>query len=137
MRAVGQFDGLVGDGADAGLHHRLGEILGVVRGQVQVGVEDLALLELPVLDRERLLDLDDHVGLGEHVVDLGQLGAGGLVGGVVEARPDAGALLDDDRVAGAHELLHPDGGDRDAVLLVLDLLRNADDHGSSSLGLPL
>ena len=63
----------------------------------------------------------------------GQLGAGGLVGGVIEAAPDTAAVLDDDGVAGAHELLDAVRRDRDAVLLVLDLLGDTDDHDSSSL----
>ncbi len=120
--AVRELDRLVGDRPDVGGEHALGEVLGVGRGQMQVRVEDLALLEHGPLDRQRLLDLDDHVGPGEDLFDLGQRGAGGLVGGVLEAAADACALLDEDGVAGAHELLDAVRRDRDAVLLVLDLL---------------
>jgi hypothetical protein len=40
-------------------------------------------------------------------------------------------------VTGAHELLDAIRGDRDAVLLVLDLLGDTDDHDSSSLFIPM
>src|SRR5450830_728290 len=137
VAAAGELDRLVGDGADVCVEHALGEVLGVGRGQMQVRVEDLALLEHGPLDRQRLFDLDDHVGLGEDVCDLGQRGAGGLVGGVVEAAADAGAVLYEDGVASAHELLDAVRRDRNAVLLVLDLLGDTDDHDSSSLLIPI
>ena len=57
--AVGQLDGLVGDGRDAAREEDLGEI--GHGGQVEVGVDDLARLEAVVLDVNRLLHLHDHV----------------------------------------------------------------------------
>src|SRR5665647_3630358 len=49
----------------------------------------------------------------------------------------AGAVLYDNGVTGAHELLDAVRRDRNAVLLVLDLLGDTDDHDSSSLLIPI
>jgi hypothetical protein len=67
---------------------------------MQVGVEDLAVAQLHPFARLRLLDLDDHVRLGEHLCGrLGDRGAGGAVGIVVGADAGAGARLDQHFVA--------------------------------------
>ena len=134
--AVGELDRLERDTADVGLEHALGEVLGIRGGQVQVRVEDLARLEHRPLFRERLLDLVDHVGLGEDVLHRREGRARGLVLLVAEARADAGAGFDDDRVARGHEVLDAVRRHADAVLLVLDLLGTTDDHDSSSLSIP-
>ncbi len=131
--AVLELDRLERDTADVGLEHALGEILGIRRSEVQVRVEDLARLEHRPLFRERLLDLVDHVGLGEDVLHRRERRARGLVLLVAEARADTGAGFDDDRVARGHEVLDAVRRHADTVFLVLDLLRTTDDHDSSSL----
>ena len=47
--------------------------------------------------------------------------------------PDAAACLDDDLVAPSRQLEHAGGGERDAVLVRLDLLRDADPHCGATL----
>jgi hypothetical protein len=131
--AVGGLDGLVGDGVDVALEEELGEA--AVRGEVQVGEQLLAGPEAVVLGRHRLLDLDDQVGRGEHVVGVGEdLGAGGGVLVVGEPGPDAGSGLHDDLVAVVHQLRDAVRGECHPLLVVLDLARNSDDeraHGVS------
>ena len=137
VSAARQLHRLEGDTADVGLEHALREILRIGRGQMQIRVQDLARLEQRPLLRKRLLDLVDHVCLGEHVFDVGELGAGRLVLFVAEARTDTCAGLDDHLVAGPHEVLGAVWRHGDAVLLVLDLLGDTDDHDSSSLSIPM
>ena len=78
----------------------------------------------------RLLDLDDHVGLGE---DLGRgrgdLGAGGAIGVVVGVDAGARAGLDQHLVAVGDIFADRAGRQADAGLAALDLLRNTDQHG--------
>ena len=64
--AVGGLHGLVRDRVDPALQQELGQLL--VGRQVQVGEQLLTLAEAVVLGRDRLLDLDDQVGAGEHLV---------------------------------------------------------------------
>ena len=102
--------------------------LGVGR-EVQVGEQDVARLEHRDLDRLRLLDLDDHVGLAE---DRGGVGDDprALVDvlGVRDRRALAGALLDEHLVPAVDELADARGRQRDAVLVGLDLGGAADVH---------
>ena len=56
--------GLVGNGRGARCHQAAGLLR--IRCQVKIGEENLVRLEPAILDRLRLLDLDDHLGLGEH-----------------------------------------------------------------------
>ena len=68
--------------------------------EVEIGVEDLAVAQLHPFGGLRLLDLDDHVRLGEHVLGRpGDRGAGGAIGVVVGADAGAGAGLDQHLVA--------------------------------------
>ncbi|GAA3240026.1 hypothetical protein GCM10020256_61690 [Streptomyces thermocoprophilus] len=107
--AAGQLDGLVGDGGGAGRDERVGALLG--GGQVQVGEEDLVLAEAVVLLGDGLLDLQQQVGGGPHLVGrLQDLGAGGDVLLVRDRRADTGVALDDHLVAVAHQLVHAGGG---------------------------
>src|SRR5690606_30344662 len=66
QRAVRQFDRLVGDGGGAGFQQGVGALLG--GGQVQVGEEGLAAAHPVVLLGDRLLDLQQQVGGGPHLV---------------------------------------------------------------------
>src|SRR4029453_11838898 len=78
----------------------------------------------------RLLDLEDEVGLGPDLV-------GGLEHGrarllelqVGDGAAQPGALLDIDPVAGVGELADAHRRDRDPVLVVLELPRDANVHG--------
>ncbi len=128
-RAIGELDGLVRDANGLRAHQPHGLL--VVRGEMQVGVEDLPRPEHLYLDRLRLLDLDDHLGLGEDVRrGVDELGPDPLVLGIGERRTDTGALLDKDGVAVVYELASRTRREADTELVVLDLLRDSDDHGS-------
>jgi len=77
--------------------------------------------------RLRFLDLHDHVGACEDFLRrLDDAGAGGQV--VIVGQPDlaAGVRLDNDLVPPCDQLLHGRRGQTDPVLMVFDLLRNAD-----------
>ena len=128
--AVVELDGLVGDRGDLLLQEDRGE-LRVHAGEVEVGVDDLPFLHPRVLGRDRLLHLDDHLGALPHLVGRGdELRTGPRVVRVGEARADAGARLDDDLMSGVDERLHRAGHHADPVLANLDLLGDADNHGT-------
>ena len=59
-----------------------------------------------------------------------ELAAGVLVLLVLDPRPDSGALLDEHFVPRLRERGDPGRHQADAVFVVLDLLRKADDHGA-------
>eukprot|EP01137_Pigoraptor_chileana_P005243 Opistho-2@48068 len=125
--AAGAGDGFVGDAQGARLHQRRG-LLGVGR-EMQIGVEDLALAQQGAFLRLRLLDLDDHVGLGEDAGRIGhELRAGGEILLVAESDGGAGAALHQHPVAARAELAHTGRRQADTVLMVLDL-PGAADHG--------
>ncbi len=113
QRAVGGLHGLVGDRRGARRQQRVGARLG--RRQVQVGEQRLALAQPRVLGLDRLLDLEQQVGLGPHLVGgVDHLGAGGLEVGVGDRRTVAGAGLDDHLVAAVGQLGDAGRGDGDA-----------------------
>jgi len=126
--------GLVGDADGAAVDQAPGLVW--VGRQMQVGVEDLAGPQLLVLDRLRLLDLDDHVGAG---VDLRCRGRDARAGGdiVLVGEADGGAGLGFDRhlVAVAAQFARTGRRQADAVFVVLDFLRYADVHDRSCRGL--
>src|SRR4029453_14699390 len=126
--AVGQLHGLVRDRRDLPLGQRLREL--PAGRQVEVGEQDLALAQVLELRRDRLLHLHDHVGARP---DLGRgsddLGTGALVTLLRDARAGARAVLDEDLVPRRGELASALGRQRDAVLVVLDLSGDPDDHG--------
>ena len=85
--------------------------------------------ELLALGRERLLHLDDHLGAREHRICVGDnFGAGRLVIRIRQAGAQPGIGLDDDTMALGGELVHRRGHEPDAVFVVLDLFRHADEH---------
>ena len=95
----------IGDSRNA----RGDKLLGLARisGKVQVGEKDLAAFELLALLRKRLLDLDDQLRAIEHLVCAGyDLGAGSRVIIVTDPGTMAGASLNEDAVAFAHEFPH-------------------------------
>ena len=97
---------------------------------MEIGEEQLAAAQHAAFLGLRLLDLDDHVGLGE---DLGSAGddarPGGAIGLVVEADAEPGAALDQHLVAVMDQLMHARRHQPDPVLVRLDLPGNADQHG--------
>ncbi len=129
--AVGQLHRLVGDAGDLVAEEGVGA--GLVGGQVQVGEQRQAGAHAVVLLRDRLLDLEHHVGDAPHFVRVwDDGGAGGDVGVVGKLRADARVLLKEDLVAVVHQLAHARGRDGDAVLVVLDLAGDAYLHGVSA-----
>ena len=119
--------GLIGNRGDAGRKQAFGLLR--IRSKVQVGVEDLAVAQLHPFVGLRLLDLDDHVRLGEHVLGgPGDRCACSTVGVVVGADTGAGARLDQNLMAVGG--VFADGARRqaDAIFVVLDFLGAADAH---------
>ena len=99
-----------------------------VGGDVQVREEDEPGPEPGILGRDRFLHLQQELRALPHLVDRGNPGAVGLVGGVLELAAQAGVRLDHDLVAAPHELARARRRQCDAVLLGLDLLGDADAH---------
>ncbi len=123
-------DRLVGDRGDAGSHQALG--LGRVGGEVEIGEEDLAGAELDPFGRLRLLDLDDHVGLGEDRGRIGcDIGTGGAVVGVAGADASTGAGFDQHPVAMSDILADGSRREADAEFARLDFPGDANEHGGS------
>ena len=131
QRAVGGLDGLIGDRRGARGQQRVGAGLG--GRQMQVGEQRLALAHAAVLGLDRLLDLQQQVGLGPHLFGgVDHLGAGRLEIAIGDGRAVTGAGLDDHLVAATDQLGHAGRGDGDAELVVLDLGRDSDAHDRSS-----
>ena len=126
QRAVVGLDGLVGDAGRAALGERARQRL--ARREVQVGEEHEALAQQRVLGRERLLDLEQELGLAPDVVDRSQRRADGPVGVVGEGAALPRAGLDEHVVTALDELARPGRGQRDPVLVRLDLLDDSDLH---------
>ena len=122
-------DGFVGDAHGTGFHERLG--LRTVGGEVQVGEQDLGRAQHATLGELRLLDLHDHVGLGEDLFGgIGDGGTGTDIGVVGKADPGTGLRLDQDVVAVMDEFAHRGRDQADPVFVGLDFLRYADAHRS-------
>ena len=98
---------------------------------MQIGEEHEAFAEVDILRFDGLLDLDDHIGFAPDKARVADnLRAGVLVLRIEETRLRAGLRFDEDCVAGLGERFHACRSDADAGFVVLDLFRNADDHGS-------
>ena len=98
---------------------------------MEVREEDEAFVQPAVLGTDGLLHLEQKLGVGPHVVDRADPRTRRLVRRVGERAPLAGAGLDDDIVPALPELPRPCRGERDAVLVGLDLSGNTDLHGAS------
>ena len=102
--------------------------------EVQIGVENLPFAQLRPLVRLRLLDLHHHLALGEDSVGrVDDLGSRRPVLRIVRPDADAGAAFDPHLVPVLDEFLGRLGRQPDAVFLVLDFARAADQHGHSPL----
>ena len=99
---------------------------------MQVREERVVGLEAGALGSEGLLDLHDHLGVGEHVVGGADDGrASLLVLDVAEAGAVAGRCLDVHVVAPVHELAHRCRGEAYPSFRCLDLCGDSDVHGSA------
>ncbi len=124
--AIGRLDGLVGDRRDSAFDQRPRELL--VGRQVEIGEEDEALAQALVLPRDRLLHLQQQFRLAPGLVDRHDLSADRLVRRVREGAARSRARLDEHVVPLLDELAGPRRRQRDAVLVGLDLLCDADPH---------
>ena len=119
---------------DAGRHQRL-RLLGI-GSEMQISEQDLARTQHLALGKLRLLHLHDHVRAVEHFLRRrDDLRAGGDVRRVVDADARTGRALDQHLMAGRNQLTHACRHQADAVLVILDLLRDADAHAQPREGM--
>ncbi len=97
---------------------------------MEVGEEDLAISDARDFVEQRLLDLEDELGLAPHALDDGDDGARSSIVVVAKPAARAGARLDEDAVARFGERARAGWRQGDALLADLDLFRDADDHGN-------
>ena len=126
---LGQLDRLVRHRDRARVDHRPGQVFG--GREVEVGVDHLALPHPGPLDRDRLLHLHDHLGPLPDLVGRGEDRGAGR-----RRRPRRGSRCRVRRPArrstvcpAATSASAPAGTSAIAVLVGLDLLRHADEHG--------
>ena len=127
QRAVGQLDGLVGDGGRAGVQQRLRQRGRC--GEVEVGEESEVGAQVAVFGSDGLLDLHEKFGGAPDSVGRGNdVRARGAVGLVREPRSGTCPRLDQHAVTARDELVDARRGHADAAFTVLDLFRDTDDH---------
>ena len=125
--AAGVGHGLVGD-RDAARRQQVRGLLGV-GSEMQVGEQDLARAQTRPLLALRLLDLDDQLGGGEHLLGIVRdARPGALVHDVDQADGVACVGFDQDLMAVLGQLAHRCRGQADPVFVGLDFLRYADPH---------
>ena len=96
---------------------------------MEIGEKQLSRTNQPVLRCDRLLDLDNHLGPGVDLFDGGQnLRTDSYIGLVGEAAVDAGRSLNIYLVAPFGQFVGTCGGKSNAVLVVLNLFGNTDNH---------
>jgi hypothetical protein len=100
---------------------------------VEVREEREVLAEPRILGCDRLLDLEEQVSAPPDIVHRGDRRARALVRVVREGAHESRARLYDHQVAALNELARTRGGQRNAVLLRLDLLGDADPHRRGNL----
>ena len=128
---VGPLDRLVGAADGSAVDHGVRQRLAA--GKVEIGEHELAPADELVLGSDRLLDLDDHLGRGIHILDRREnRGADRRIGRIREPAVLTGRSLHIDLVAPFGQLLRPGRREADAVLVVLDLLGNSDNHNAGS-----
>ncbi len=126
QRAVRGLQRLVGEGTHAAREEHPRELR--VGREVQVREQDLVGTQEVVLGGERLLHLEDQLRPSPHRGRVGQRRAGVAVEAVGQARAVARAVLHHHRVSVRHQRADAARRERDAVLLLFDLARDADDH---------
>ncbi len=100
---------------------------------MQIGEENQAFAEVNVLAFDGLLDLDHHLGLAPGIARIADdLRTCILVLGIGESGLRPGLSFNQHLVASLSERFYPGGRDSDPRLIVLDLFRNADNHGCTS-----
>ncbi len=120
-------DRLVGDAGSAGCQQRFRLLR--VGGQVQIGEQQLAGAQHTALRSLRLLDLDDHLRLGEYRFGVSDdLRARIPVLGIVKAYRLAAIALHQYAVAIVHQLSHAGRRETNAILVILDFLGYANQH---------
>ena len=129
--AVVGLDRLVGDSRDAAVGERAGQRL--IGGEVEVGEQDKVFPQTPVFARDRLLHLQQQLGPLPDLVHRGDARPGRLVGRVRKRAPLPRVVLDEHLVASVRQLERSGRRQRNAVLVRLDLLRDADPHGRRQL----
>ncbi|MNF69260.1 hypothetical protein D3C84_511350 [compost metagenome] len=127
-------DGLVGDADGAAVDQLPG--LGQVWRQVQVGKEGLVRAQHGALDRLGLLDLDDHLGLGENVCRGGQnFGSGSQIICVTEANAISCAALDENGMVSCCQFTYTGRNHAYAIFMVFYFLRYTDNHAIPRLSI--
>ena len=127
QRAVGTFDGLVGAAYRPAVDHGAGK--GFAAGEMEEREDQLVFADQLVLGGDGLLDLDDHFGTGIDIPDRGKdLRPYRRIGLVGKTAVHTGRSLHINRVAPLNELLGACGGKGNAILVVLDLFGNTDNH---------
>ena len=108
----------------------------LVGGDVQIREEDEIFAQPRILDRDRLLHLEEQLRLLPDVVEGDDLRARAHVVVVRHRASVAGRRLDEHVVPLLHELARARRRERDAVLVGLDLLGNADPHDARTIPTP-
>jgi hypothetical protein len=97
---------------------------------MQVGEQDLSTLEPLTLLLQRLLDLHNQFGAVEHrICAVHDFRAGSFIIVIRQAGAEAGAAFNNDRVTMRGKFTRRRWYQADAIFVVLDLLRHADEHG--------
>ena len=131
QRTVGALDGLIGTADRPAVDHRTGE--GFAAGEVEEGENQLVPADESVLGSHRFLDLDDHFRPGVDLLDRGKhLRPDGRVGIIGKSAVHTGRSLHINFVSPFDKLPGACGGKSNAILVVLDLFWNTDNHGSGS-----
>ena len=131
QRTVGALDGLIGTADRPAVDHRTGE--GFAAGEVEEGENQLVPADEFVLGSHRFLDLDDHFRPGVDLLDRGKhLRPDGRVGIIGKSAVHTGRSLHINFVSPFDKLPGACGGKSNAILVVLDLFWNTDNHGSES-----
>ena len=128
QRAVGPFDGLVGAAHRPAVDHGMGK--GFAAGEMEKREDQLVFADQLVLGGDGLLDLDDHFGTGVDVFDRGKhLRPYRRIGIIGKTAVHTGRSLHINLVTPFGQLLSAGGGESNAILVVLDLFGNTDNHG--------
>ena len=100
---------------------------------MEIGEDQLVAADEFVLGGDRLLDLEDHFGPGIDLFDGGEhLGPHTYIIIIGKTAVHTGRSLHINLVSPLHELLSARRGKSNAILIVLDLFWNTDNHGFGS-----
>ena len=123
-------DRFIGDGNTARIYEALSLLR--IRRQMQIGEQDLPGAQHLALHRLRLLDLDDHLRLGEHRLSIvSYTRAGGEVQVVGEADGLTRSALDQHLMAMLNQLSYTARRQANAIFVVLDFFGYTDEHAAS------